>query len=135
MMFLLDATTFSDLMRERAAVRDRLSQLSPEDRDVVSPITRGEILYGIRRLPEGKRRRNLDATAAKLFGAFPCEPVPPAAADHYAEVKLTRERKGLAIDENDLWIASTALATGATLVSRDTDFHGIAGLTLEDWSG
>ncbi len=135
MMFLLDATIFSDLMRERASVRARLSQLSSEDRVVVCPITQGEILYGIRRLPEGKRQRDLEGTAAKLFGAFPCEPVPPAAADHYAEVKLAREREGLALDENDLWIASTALATGATLVSRDTDFHGIAGLVLEDWSG
>jgi predicted nucleic acid-binding protein len=32
------------------------------------------------------------------------------------------------LDENDLWIAATALARGATLVSRDRDFAGIEAL-------
>ena len=34
------------------------------------------------------------------------------------------------VDENDLWIAATALALGATLVTRDTDFNGIEGLMI-----
>jgi predicted nucleic acid-binding protein len=32
--------------------------------------------------------------------------------------------------ENDLWISATALAIGATLVSRDSDFRAIEGLDL-----
>jgi predicted nucleic acid-binding protein len=38
------------------------------------------------------------------------------------------------MDENDLWIAATALALNATLVTRDADFGGIAGLVMEDWT-
>jgi predicted nucleic acid-binding protein len=49
-------------------------------------------------------------------------------------VKLARERAGRAIDDNDLWIASTALALGATLVTRDSDFQGIDGLSVENWT-
>jgi len=45
-------------------------------------------------------------------------------------VKLARHQRGLALDENDLWIAATALALNATLVSRDTDFAGIDGLAV-----
>ncbi len=69
-----------------------------------------------------------------LFAMLPCQPVPEAAGDHYATVKLTRERRGLALDENDLWIAATALALGAVLISRDSDFQQIDGLTVEDWT-
>ena len=47
--------------------------------------------------------------------------IPPRAADFYASVKLSQQRRGLSIDENDLWIAPTTLALGATLVSSDGD--------------
>jgi predicted nucleic acid-binding protein len=39
-----------------------------------------------------------------------------------------QQRAGLPLDENDLWIAATALAIDATLVTRDTDFRSIEGL-------
>jgi predicted nucleic acid-binding protein len=45
-------------------------------------------------------------------------------------VVLARQQRGLTLDENDLWVAATALALGATLVSRDNDFAGIDGLAV-----
>lgn len=101
---------------------------------VICSIVRGEIRHGIERLPPGKRRQDLTSKAAKLFAVIPCQPVPEAAGDHWALVKLARQRKGLALDENDLRIAATALALGAILVSRDSDFQQIDGLTVEDWT-
>jgi predicted nucleic acid-binding protein len=41
-----------------------------------------------------------------------------------------RGQRGLTLDENDLWVAATALALGATLVSRDRGFVGIDGLPV-----
>jgi predicted nucleic acid-binding protein len=61
---------------------------------------------------------------------FGCEPVPERAGDYYATVKLARQRRGLALDENDLWVAATAHALDATLVSRDADFAAIDGLSV-----
>jgi predicted nucleic acid-binding protein len=43
---------------------------------------------------------------------------------------LAQQQSGLVLNENDLWIAATALALGATLVSRDTDFSRIDGLLV-----
>ena len=63
------------------------------------------------------------------MAAFRCELIPPRAGDFYAAAKLARQQSGLALDEN-LWIAATALALGATLVSRDRDFAGIDGLSV-----
>jgi len=134
LLYLLDTTAFSDLMRELPQLDDRLARLSPDDRIAVCTITRGEIGYGIVRLPEGKRRRELEAKAVRLLAALPCEPIPPAAGDCYANIKLTQQRAGLPLDENDLWIAATAMAIGATLVSRDADFARIDGLAYADWS-
>jgi len=62
------------------------------------------------------------------LAAYRCEPVPEWAGDHYAAVKLAHQQRGLRLDENDLWVAATALAIGATLVGRDSDFEGIDGL-------
>jgi len=45
-------------------------------------------------------------------------------------VKITRQSRGQPLDENDLWIAATAVAISATLVSRDSDFQGIEGLAV-----
>ena len=134
MTFLLDTNAFSDLMQKHPKMDARLASVSSTERVVICSVVRGEICYGIERLPPGKRRQELEAKAAKLFTIIPCEPVPEAAGDYYATVKLSRQRKGLALDENDLWVAATALALGVVLVSRDSDFHHIDGLTVEDWT-
>jgi len=130
----LDTNAFSDLMREHPKVDAHLASASPAERVMICAVMRGEIRYGIERLPQGRQRQELEAKATKLFAILPCQPVPEAAGDHYATVKLTRERRGLALDENDLWIAATALALGAVLISRDSDFQQIDGLTVEDWT-
>ena len=54
------------------------------------------------------------------------------AGDIYASLKLARQQRGLVLDENDLWVAATALALGATLVTRDRDFAGIDGLRVAE---
>lgn len=134
MVFLLDTTAFSDLMREHPKLDAQLARISLTDRIVICPMVRGEIRYGIERLSHSRRRQELEVKAAKLFAILPCESVPEAAGDYYARIKLTRQQKGLALDENDLWIAATALALGAVLISRDRDFRQIDGLTVNDWT-
>jgi predicted nucleic acid-binding protein len=134
MVFLLDSNAFSDLMREHAQVEARIQALGPTDKVITCPIVRGEVLYGIERLPEGKRRAELGKKAESLFGRIPCEPIPEGAGNAYAKIKRTREKKGFTLDENDLWIAAMATATGATLVTRDSDFSSIDGLTTADWT-
>lgn len=91
-------------------------------------------MYGLARLPEGRRRQDLATKAAGLLEVIPCAPIPPAAGDHYARIKVARQQSGLSLDENDLWIAATALALSATLVSRDRDFQRVEGLRVEDWT-
>ena len=134
MIFLLDTTAFSDLMREHPEVDARLARVSRRDKVIICTVVRGEIQFGIERLPQSKRREELKVKANKLFAVLPCEPVTEAAGDFYARIKLIHQQKGLTLDENDLWIAATTLASGAVLVSRDSDYDKIDGLTVEDWT-
>ncbi len=130
MTYLLDANAISDLMRAAPRIENWMAGLAHSDRVVTCTIVRGEILFGIARLPPGRRRTELEETGRQFLAAVRCEPIPERAGDFYATVKLARQQRGLTLDENDLWIAATALALGATLVSRDSDFGSIDGLTV-----
>ena len=130
MIYLLDTNAISDLLRAAPGIETWMAGLGRGDRVVTCTIVRGEILFGIGKLPEGKRRAELEETGHQFLASVRCEPVPERAGDFYAAVKLARRRRGLALDENDLWIAATALALNAALVSRDSDFAGIEGLLV-----
>ena len=118
------------MMRAAPQVENWMAGLDRGDRIVTCTIVRGEILFGISRLPVGRRRTELEQTGLQFLEAFYCEPVPEGAGDLYAAIKLARQRRGLALDENDLWVAATALALNAALVSRDRDFAQIDGLSV-----
>ncbi len=134
MNFLLDTNAISDLMREDVRVASRLDSLAEADRVVICAIVRGEIRYGLARMPDGKRRQALESKAAILFSATVCEPMLETVGGHYGRIKSESQTRGLSVDENDLWIAATSIALGATLVSRDAVFLRISGLDVEDWS-
>jgi predicted nucleic acid-binding protein len=128
--YLLDTNAISDLMRAAPRIENWMAGLDQGDRLVTCAIVRGEILFGIARLPPGRRRVELEETGHQFLEAVLCEPIPERAGDFYAAVKLARQQGGLTLDENDLWVAATALALGATLVSRDSDFERIDGLAV-----
>ena len=130
MTYLPDTNAIGDLMRAAPRIEAWMAGLAQSDRVVTCTIVRGEILFGIARLPIGRRRAELEETGHQFLAAFRCEPIPERAADVYATLKFTRQQRGLALDENDLWVAATALALGATLVSRNQDFTGIDGLPV-----
>ena len=134
MTYLLDITTFSALMRRAPKVQARIANLSANDRAVICTKTRGEILYGLTRLPPGKRRQDLEAEATKLFNQLNCVSIPESAGDRYATIKSAAERQGTPLDENDLWIAATELSLNAILVSMDSDFQRVNALKVEDWT-
>lgn len=134
MIYLLDTNAVRDLMDAHRRISDRVAQATPPDVIAVCSIVRGEVLFGIERLAPGKRQQRLAATAAPLLASFEEAAVPYAAGDHYAGLKRERERAGLPMDENDLWIAATALSVGAVIITRDQDSRSIGGLMVEDWT-
>jgi predicted nucleic acid-binding protein len=129
---LLDTNSVSDLMRDHPKVKARMG--SHPDRVLTSVVVVGEIRYGLNRLPSGKKRRDLEARAQTILALLAIEPVTEPIADTYGRLKASLESQGLTPDDNDLWIAATALTSGHLLVSRDKIFSHVPGLQTEDWS-
>ena len=65
---------------------------------------------------------------------MPCYELPVHVSDRYAAMKAEQERLGLALTDNDLWIAAICWDVRAILVSRDRDFSRISGFLVEDWT-
>jgi len=126
--YLLDKNAIGDLMRAAPRIESWMAGLGHGDRVVTCTIVRGEVLFGIARLPAGRRRTELEETGRQFLAVFRCEPVPQRADGFYAAVKAARQQRGLALDEDDRQIAAAGLALGATLVSRDGDFGDVDGL-------
>ncbi len=133
MRYLLDTSAVSQLVRETPAAISRLSSLAESDEFLINAIVRGELIYGIDRLPRGSKRDLLEKKLKLVLSSLVCEPVTPAIADAYAALKIAQQNKGLSLDENDLWIAATAQHYQATLVAGDRDFESIDGITIEFW--
>jgi predicted nucleic acid-binding protein len=60
-----------------------MAGLNEDDRIITCAIVRGEILFGILRLTEGRRRAELGQAAHEFLAALDCEPVPTRAGDIY----------------------------------------------------
>jgi len=113
-----------------AAVRDRLLALEPPSVRLCS-VVRAELLYGARN--SGRCSENLERLA-RFFGPFESLPFDDAAAEAYGQLRAQLRREGRLIGGNDMLIAATALAAGATLVTRNQDeFRRVPGLAVESW--
>ncbi len=121
-------------MREQKATLARLSAVAYPDKILVSTIVLGEVLYGLRRLSAGRKLIHFEQRVRQILSEVECQPVPAEAAEFYAEYKTACEAKGCRLDDSDLWIAATAKAMSAVLVTRDSDFARIPDFGVVDWS-
>jgi predicted nucleic acid-binding protein len=129
---VLDTNAVSDLMRDHPKVKARAAA-HPEP-IISSAIVAGEIRHGLERLPQGKKRSELEAHAQAVFARIQVQPATEAIADIYGRLKAELERQGITLSDNDLWVAATTIAHGGLLVTRDKGFSQIPGLQVEDWS-
>ena len=70
MIYLLDTNVMSGLMRADARLASWLSSVGADDRVVICAITRGEILFGLEMLAQGRRRTELEGKARQFFEVF-----------------------------------------------------------------
>lgn len=102
-----------------------------------STVTRGEILHGIRILPDGKRRKKLWGAALAIFADDFSGRVlsfDEDAASNYAQIAASRRAAGRRISQFDGVIASITRSRGATLATRNAkDFEGCGIEVVNPW--
>jgi toxin FitB len=137
-MILLDTNVISALMRPAIApaVAAYLRAQAPEELFTAS-LCEAELRYGIARLPAGRRRDAVEAAFRSFLTAGFAGRIiafDSACAAGYATVRVRREAAGRQIGIPDAMIAGTALAHGATVVTRNVaDFAGCGIPIVDPW--
>ena len=131
-MYLLDTNIISYWMRGDKVVIDRIIKQSPSNLSL-SSVTLAEIWYGIEKSPIKKKERfERINKISSLLGIYSFD---ESAAEEYAVIRASLEKKGVMISERDTQIASIAMANNLTVVTHNIkEFGRINKLKVEDWA-
>jgi predicted nucleic acid-binding protein len=130
LIYVLDITAWSDALRGAGQVGRKLSVVPMARVLLAAPV-----LYELRRGQAGAARAGeLKAALDQLAANYPSAPFDAPAAEAAAAIAAARKAASRPIQHLDVLIAGVALSRGATLVTRDSDFSGIAGLAIESWA-
>src|SRR5690625_1549500 len=135
-VIILDTNVISEIFRRAPEPRvvDWLASLAGDV--AITSITLAELLAGVRRLPDGRRRdelaRRVDAALVPYRGSRAVLPFDDVAADRYADVLVARENTGAPISTADAQIAAICLAHGATCATRNVKDCQHTGVELVD---
>jgi predicted nucleic acid-binding protein len=138
MKVLIDTCVLSEMQRPAPdpRVRDQLRAIPPDD-FFLSVITIGELVKGIERLPQGKRRRGLEVWLVQLtqVHAQRILPVDLETARIWGEIVARASQQGRVIPASDGLIAATALRHGLHVMTRNTaDFQATGVLLVDPWA-
>jgi len=113
-------------------VASRLAEIPPS-MVCVSAMTRAELMYGLRQLPEGHRMRLGLRRFLRLVQVLAWD---SDAADYYAEIRHQVIASRRPIGELDMMIAAHSLSVGAVLVTSNTRYYAqmVAPLTMVRWT-
>ena len=136
-MIVLDTNVLSEEMKPATepAVHNWLSRQNPLDL-FTTAVTEGEIIYGVTILPDGKRKRDLDAAARRVLQLFAGRilPLDSAAAREFAQIVSDRRNAGRPIEDFDAQIAAITRSRGMSLATRDVqDFAGTGVQVIDPW--
>ena len=133
MTYVIDTNIVSALMRGETACVRHFTGARPDEVLLPHPVV-AEIRYGLARLGRSRRKAALEKRADELFAAIDRAPWTDEVSVSFAETKSDLERRGVRLEDMDVIIAAHALATSATLVTRNVrQLSRIRGLRIDDW--
>jgi tRNA(fMet)-specific endonuclease VapC len=130
--YMLDTDICIYISRRRpSVVKERFDRLKP-GQVIMSVITYGELYYGA---SKSNQKAEALAQLGKTVLDIPVEDLTSSAARAYGEIRVTLEKQGRMIGNNDLWIAAHAMALDVTLATNnESEFLRVTGLSVENWT-
>jgi len=138
-VIVLDTNVVSEIFRSSPEVRVVEWLASLKSDVAITSVTFAELLAGVRRLPDGRRKdflaSRIDTALDPYRGSRAVLPFDDTAADRYADVLVAREVAGSPISTADAQIAAICLANGAICATRNVKDFAHTGVELIDpWS-
>ncbi|MGI8404378.1 MAG: type II toxin-antitoxin system VapC family toxin [Thermomicrobiales bacterium] len=121
-MLVLDTNIISEFLRPiMAASVDRWLKTVDYSEIFLTATTVAEVLYGIARMPEGRRKREATDAIHGILAALAERLVPfdAESAVHYADIVSKRESMGRRVSVSDGQITAICRQHGATLATRN----------------
>ena len=137
-MIVLDTNVLSELMRrEPSPTVIAWIEARATTSLFTTTITQAEILYGIRLMPSGKRRSEIEEAAREMFRADFAGRVlsfDQDVAQAYAKIAASRRQAGQPITQFDAQIAAIALSRDGVVATRNiADFEGCGPDLIDPW--
>lgn len=136
-MYLLDTNIVSEFSKERPNENVLALYEARKDLCAISAVTWQELMFGVSKMPEGKRKTYIEKCLVEYKEDFEIIPYDEFSADICGQLSGTCAKAGKNLPCLDTQIAATAIANGMILVTRNTaDFVEAAErsfLKLENW--
>lgn len=136
-IYLLDTNIVSEFSKERPNEKVLDYYNVRKDYCAISSVTWQELVFGVSRMPDGKRKNTVMEFIENLRNNIEIIPYDEFAASICGEVQSNAEQAGKKIPYNDSQIAATAISNGMVLVTHNTeDFSYMTEKTflkMEDW--
>ncbi len=132
MSYLLDTNIVSFIVKRNPKIILKIEDIKAENISIfISCITYFEIKRGLLAVNSPKQQQRFEALCQDYEIIFLDD---LAILEKAAEIHANLRVRGLLIQTEDILIAATAMIKGLTVVSNDSDFLRVEGLSLEDWT-
>jgi len=93
-------------------------------------IVLGEYQFGI---AQSRLRNHYETWLERLIAASRILDIDEQTATHYAQVRVELKKVGKPIPSNDVWIAALCRQHSLPILSRDSHFDAVSGVTRLTW--
>lgn len=133
--YLIDTNIISEPFKLKPDT-NVVAQIQDHSRDIaIASVTWHELKYGFHRMPESRRKQQLNTYLNQtVHPNIPILPYDEAAAEWFAEERARLMRLGRVPSFPDAQIAAIAAVNHLILVTRNvSDYESFIGLQIENW--